>query len=48
MKSHPVRGVAALRAELNGIDGAVPFRRYPEPVDAVFLLNEPDIVIFPS
>jgi RNA polymerase sigma-70 factor (sigma-E family) len=48
VKSHAARGVAALRAELNGIDGAVPFRRYPEPVDAVFLLNEPDIVIFPS
>jgi hypothetical protein len=40
--------VAALRAELNGIDGAVPFRRYPEPVGVVFPLNEPDIVIFPS
>jgi RNA polymerase sigma-70 factor (sigma-E family) len=48
VKSHAARGVATLRAELSGIDGAVPFRRYPEPVGAVFLLNEPDIVIFPS
>ena len=48
MKAHASRGVAALRAELSGIDGLVPFRRYPELVGVVFVLNEPDIVGFPS